>query len=89
MASSLAGLGPENDCAGERQQQLRTTDPSSRQRERHTSTNPQLSGSNKNLVVSPRYMCFISRQTGRLTVGRNIRLRPKLVSFKGVCEEKA
>jgi hypothetical protein len=26
---SPAGLGPENDCAGEGQQQLQTTDPSS------------------------------------------------------------
>jgi hypothetical protein len=26
------GLGPENDCAGEGQQQLQMTDPSSRQR---------------------------------------------------------
>jgi hypothetical protein len=29
---SPAGLGPENDCAGEDQQQLLTTDPSSRQK---------------------------------------------------------
>jgi hypothetical protein len=36
------------------QQQLYTTDPSSRQREHPTSTNPQLSNSNKNLIVSPR-----------------------------------
>jgi hypothetical protein len=28
---SLARLGHENDCAGEAQQQLQTTDPSSRQ----------------------------------------------------------
>jgi hypothetical protein len=41
--------------------------------ERPTSTNPQLSDSNKNMVVSPDG-CFIPRQTGRLTVGRNIRL---------------
>jgi hypothetical protein len=45
-----------------------------RQRKRPTSTNPQLSDSNENLVVSPR-RCFIPRRTGRLTVGRNIRLR--------------
>jgi hypothetical protein len=43
------------------------------QRERPTSTNPQLSD-NKNLVISPRWL-FIPTQTGRLTVGRNIRLR--------------
>jgi hypothetical protein len=29
MVMSSAGLGPENDCAGEDQQQLQTTDPSS------------------------------------------------------------
>jgi hypothetical protein len=58
MASSPTGLGPENDCAGEDQQQLKTTDPSSRQRERPTSTNTQLSDSNKNLVVSLRYVLY-------------------------------
>jgi hypothetical protein len=52
MVASPTGLGPENDCSGEGQQQL-TTDPSSRQRKRLTSTNPQHSDSNKNLVVKP------------------------------------
>jgi hypothetical protein len=37
---SPMGLVPENDCAVEGQQQLQKTDPSSRQRERPTSTNP-------------------------------------------------
>jgi hypothetical protein len=55
MVASPKGLGPENDCADEGQQQLQTTDPSSRQRERPTSTNPQLSDSVKNVVVSPRW----------------------------------
>jgi hypothetical protein len=32
---SPAGFGPENDCADEDQQQLLTTDPSPRQRERY------------------------------------------------------
>jgi hypothetical protein len=32
MVMSLTGLGPENDCIGEGQQQLQTTDPSSRER---------------------------------------------------------
>jgi hypothetical protein len=36
------------DCAGESQ-------PSSRQRGRPTSTKPQLSGSNKNLVCGPKW----------------------------------
>jgi hypothetical protein len=51
-------FGPENDCAGEDQQQLQTTDPSSCYRERSTSTNPQLCDSNKNLVVSPRLVLY-------------------------------
>jgi hypothetical protein len=39
MEASSTGLGPENDCAGEGQQQLLKTDPSSRHRGRPTSTN--------------------------------------------------
>jgi hypothetical protein len=39
------GLGLENDCAGEGQQQLYRTHVSYRQRERPTSTNPQVSDS--------------------------------------------
>jgi hypothetical protein len=58
MVVSSTGLGPENDCAGEVQQQLYTTDSSSRQRERPTSRNPQLSDSNKNLVVSPGWVLY-------------------------------
>jgi hypothetical protein len=58
MVASPTGLGPENDCAGEDQQQLQTTHPSSRQRERPTSTNPQLSDSNKNLVLSSRWVLY-------------------------------
>jgi hypothetical protein len=58
MIMSPEGLGPENDCAGEDQQQLETADPSSRQRERPTSTNPQLSDSNKDVVVSPRWVLY-------------------------------
>jgi hypothetical protein len=30
MVMSPAGLGPENNCAGEGQQELQTTDPSER-----------------------------------------------------------
>jgi hypothetical protein len=58
MATSLTGLGPENDYADEGQRQLLTTDPTSRQGERPTSTNPQLSSSNKNVVVSPRWVLY-------------------------------
>jgi hypothetical protein len=32
MVMSPAGLGPENDCSGKNQQELLTTDPSSRKR---------------------------------------------------------
>jgi hypothetical protein len=52
------GVGSENVCAGEAQEQFETTDPSSRQRERLTSTNQQLSDSNKNVVVSPRWVLY-------------------------------
>jgi hypothetical protein len=53
---SPAVIGPENDCAGEGQQQLYTTDSSSRRRGRPTSTNQQLSDSNINLVLGPRWV---------------------------------
>jgi hypothetical protein len=58
MATSPMGLGPKNDCAGEGQQELQTTDPSSRQRGCSKSTNPQLSESNKDLVVSPKWVLY-------------------------------
>jgi hypothetical protein len=46
MALNPAGLGPEKDCAGEVQQQLKTTDPTTAQREPPKSTNAQLSKDN-------------------------------------------
>jgi hypothetical protein len=55
---SPTGLGPENDCAGEAQQQLQTTDPSSCQRESPTSTNPQPSDSDKYPVVRLRWVFY-------------------------------
>jgi hypothetical protein len=58
MAMSPTGLGPENDCAGEDQQQLKITDPSSRQRGRPKSTNPQLSDNNQDLNVSPKWVLY-------------------------------
>jgi hypothetical protein len=61
MVASPNGIGPDNDCAGEAQQQLQTTDPSTRQRERPTSTNPQLSESNQDLVVSPKWVLYSKR----------------------------
>jgi hypothetical protein len=77
---SPVGIGTVNDCAGEDQQQLQTTDPSSRQRVRPTSANPELSDSNKNLVLGPRWG-LTPRQTGRLT-GRNITLTLNLLSVQ-------
>jgi hypothetical protein len=49
---SPAGFGPENDCAGECQQQLQTTDPSSRQRGRYIKTVTASVQSKKLLVMS-------------------------------------
>jgi hypothetical protein len=65
--------------------QLKITDPTSRQRGRPTSTNPQLYQNNqrekeKNLSRVPD-VCLIQRQTGRLTVGRNITLTLTLTSI--------
>jgi hypothetical protein len=74
MVTNPTGLGTGNDCASEGQQQLLTTDLSSRETKRPTSTNLQPSESYKNLIVTPD-ACFIPRQIGRQTIGRNIRLR--------------
>jgi hypothetical protein len=45
MVVSFAGHGPESDCSGKAQKQLyeEVSDPSSRQRGRYTSRNPELS----------------------------------------------
>jgi hypothetical protein len=53
--------------------QLYTTDPSSRQRGRPTSTNRKLSDSNKTLVLG-HIWGLTPRQTGRLAVGRKVTL---------------
>jgi hypothetical protein len=53
MDMTPAGFTPKNDCAGEGQQKLYTAGPFCRQRERLTSSNPQLSDNNKNLIVKP------------------------------------
>jgi hypothetical protein len=58
MVASPTGLRPEIDSAGEGQLQFYMTDPSSRQKERPISTNLQLSDSNKDLVVSPRWVLY-------------------------------
>jgi hypothetical protein len=55
---STVGLKSEKGCAGDAQQKLKTTDPTSRQRGRSTATNPQLCKNNlreksKKLVAGP------------------------------------
>jgi hypothetical protein len=47
MLMSPVGLRSEKGCAGGARQKLKTTDPTSRQRGRPTSTNPQLSKNNQ------------------------------------------
>jgi hypothetical protein len=58
MVTSPTGLGPEYDYAGEGQHNCkRETRPLVRE-SAPTSTNPQLSDSNKNLVVSPKWVLY-------------------------------
>jgi hypothetical protein len=47
MLVSPVGLRSEKGCHGDDQQKLKTTDPTSRQRGRPISTNPQLSKNNQ------------------------------------------
>jgi hypothetical protein len=61
MLMSPVGLRSEEGCDGNALQKLKTTDPSSRQRGRLTSTNPQPSKNNlrekgKKLVTGPRWV---------------------------------
>jgi hypothetical protein len=75
VAVRSAGLRPKSDCSGKAQKKLysKFTDPSSRQRGRYKTTNPQLSKGNfkekEKLVAGPDGLPA-PRQTGRLTVGR-------------------
>jgi hypothetical protein len=75
MLMSPVELRSEKGCAGDARQKLKSTDPTSRQRGRPTSTNPKLSKK----IIKER-MVKIGRgsqtpgRTGRLTVGRNITL---------------
>jgi hypothetical protein len=84
MLMSPVGLRSEKGCAGDARQKLKTKDPSFRQRGRPTSTNLQLSTNNQrekreNWSWVPDG-CLTPRQTGRLTVGRNITLTLTLVT---------
>jgi hypothetical protein len=77
-AHESRGIKTERDCAGDAQQQLKSTDPTSRQRGRPASTNPQMSENTlrkkeKTLSRVPDGN-LTPRQTGRLAVGRNITL---------------
>jgi hypothetical protein len=61
MLMSPMGLRPEKGCSGDARQKLKSTDPTSRQRGRPTSTNPKLSkniqrenGKNWSLVPGPK-----------------------------------
>jgi hypothetical protein len=78
MLTSPVRLRPEKGCAGDAQEKLETTDPTSYQRGRPTSTNPQLSKNNsrKKGINWSRVTdgCLTPRQTGRLTVDSNITL---------------
>jgi hypothetical protein len=75
MVSSPKGLGPEKDCAGKGQQQIQTTDPDlSSERAPHKKKTVTVTQVIKIWSLAPDG-CFTSRQTGQLTVGRNIRLR--------------
>jgi hypothetical protein len=71
MFLSPVGLRSEKGCAGDDRQKLKITDPTSRQRGRSTSTNPQLSENNqrekrKNWSRVPDG-CLTPRRTDRLT----------------------
>jgi hypothetical protein len=85
MILSPAGLRPEQDYAGEAQQQHEITDPSSRPRRRYRITNLQLSKENfkdrEKLGTGPEGG-LIPRRTCRLTVGRNVTLTLTWVTLK-------
>jgi hypothetical protein len=56
MVARPKGLGPEKDCAGNGQQHIQKTDPTSRQRGRPTRTDRNYHTGNKDLVVSPKWV---------------------------------
>jgi hypothetical protein len=76
MVMSPTGLRPEKDCAGEASQQLLSTDSSFRQGGCLTSRYPQIYKDNDNKETWSRApdAFLTTKQTGRLTVGRNITL---------------
>jgi hypothetical protein len=58
MVSSPKGLGPEKDCAGKGQQHIQKTDPISRQRGCPQEQDRNCHTSNKDLVVSLRWVLY-------------------------------
>jgi hypothetical protein len=58
MVASPKGLGPEKHCAGKGQQQIQKRDPSSRQKGSPTKKRPQLSSSNRYLVMNPTWETY-------------------------------
>jgi hypothetical protein len=84
MLMSPLGLRSEKGCADDAQQKLKTTDPTSRQRGRPKTANPQLfknnqgeKGNNWSRVPDE---CLTPGRTGQLTVGHNITLTLTLTS---------
>jgi hypothetical protein len=53
---SPVGLRSEKDCAGDAQQQMKTTDPTSRQRRRLSSRNPYLLTKGEELISGLRWV---------------------------------
>jgi hypothetical protein len=75
MLISPVGLRSGKVCTGDNRQKLKTTDPTSHQRGRPTSRNPQLF---KNYSIRKRKIglgvpggCMTPKETGRLRAGRN------------------
>jgi hypothetical protein len=69
---SPMGLKSEKGCAGDAQQKLKSTDPTSRQRGRYTSIKKKIeNGKNWSQVPGG---CLIPRRTDRQSVSRNITL---------------
>jgi hypothetical protein len=77
MISSTKDLRPEKDCAGKDQKHIQKTDPSSSQRGRPQKKKKKTVTVKTiiNIWSQAQYGCFIPRQTGRLIVGRKMRLR--------------
>jgi hypothetical protein len=79
MLMSPVGLRSEKGCTGNARQEQKSTDPTSCQRGRPTSTNPKLSKKNNRRENGKNWFwvpggCLIPSWIGQRTVGRNITL---------------